>query len=210
MTRLLHVISSPRAEQSDSLAIANTFVDAYVQAHPEAEVDTLNLWADPVPTFDGNRVAAKMNVIGGQTLAGEQATAWDDIVAHAERFTAADLYVFGVPMWNFGIPWILKHYIDAISHPGLLFGIDAEKGYYPLLADKTAVTVYTAGLYAEGVPPQWGVDFQSTYIRGWLQSIGVSPVHEIRFQPTMAPVGGPPEERRVVALDEARQLAEKI
>lgn len=210
MPRLLHIICSPRKEQSDCLTVANTFIDAYVQAHTDTDVDTLDLWADPVPNFDGNRVAAKMTVIGGQTPAGEQATAWDDIVERVERFTRADLYVFGVPMWNFGIPWILKHYIDTITHPGLLFGIDPETGYYPLLKDKTGVAAYTAGLYAQGVPPQWGVDFQSTYFDGWLRFIGISTIHEIRFQPTLAPVGGPPEERRPLALEEARRLGQTL
>ena len=81
MTKLLHIIVSPRAEQSESLRMTQTFVDAYVQANPETEGDTLDLWADPVPTFDGDRVAAKMTVIGGETPSGEQATKWDSVVA---------------------------------------------------------------------------------------------------------------------------------
>ncbi|GEM_PF-4691089 len=67
MTKLLHLIVSPRAEQSESLRITQAFVDAYVEANPATEVDTHDLWADPVPTFDGDRVAAKMTVIGGET-----------------------------------------------------------------------------------------------------------------------------------------------
>ena len=113
-------------------------------------------------------------------------------------------------MYNHGIPWILKHYIDTITQPGLLFGIDPEKGYFGLLEDKTAVVAYTSGIYAPGVPPQWGTDFQSNYFNDWLKFGGVSKVHEIRFQPTIFSSGGTPDERRPSALDEARSLATRL
>lgn len=97
MAKLLHLIVSPRGEQSESLRITQTFVDAYVQTNPKTEVHTHDLWADPVPTFDGDRVAAKMTAIGGETPAGEQATKWDSVVATFNRFAATDLYVIPFP-----------------------------------------------------------------------------------------------------------------
>ena len=45
---------------------------------------------------------------------------WNKIVELFGRFNSADKYVFSVPMWNFGIPYILKHYIDLITQPALL------------------------------------------------------------------------------------------
>lgn len=210
MTKLLHLIASPRGTDSESLGIAQAFVDAYAQAHPDVQVDTVDLWAEPVPTFDGDRVAAKMTVIGGETPTGEQATKWDTVVATFERFAAADLYVAGVPMWNHGIPWILKHYIDTITQPGMIFGIDPEKGYLGLLENKKAVAVYTSGIYVDGGGAEWGTDHQSNYFTEWLNFAGIAEVHEIRFQPTIFPTGGAPDERRPRAYDEARQLAQKI
>jgi FMN-dependent NADH-azoreductase len=60
------------------------------------------------------------------------------------------------------------------------------------------------------VPERWGADFQSTYFTDWLKFGGVSEAHEIRFQPTIFPTGGSPEERRPAALDEARSLAARL
>lgn len=37
------------------------------------------------------------------------------------RFDAAELYLFTVPMWNHGVPYILKQFIDVISQSGLVF-----------------------------------------------------------------------------------------
>ncbi len=210
MTRILHLISSPRPD-SESANITKAFVDAYVAAHPDAEVDTLNLWTDPVPSYDGDRVAAKMTILGGGTPAGVEGSAWEGISAAFERFAAADLYVIGVPMWNAGIPWILKQYIDTITQPGMIWGLD-ENGYSGLLADKgkRAVTVYTSGVYAEGVPPSFGSDFQSTYFRDWLNFAGITDIHEIRLQPTILPGAKPLDERRAYALDEAAELAKQL
>jgi len=209
VTRILHMITSPRAD-SESAALTTAFVDAYVQGHPETEVDVLDLWKDPVAPFDGDRVGAKMTVLGGQSLAGAQATAWDSIAETFARFAAADLYVIGVPMWNAGIPWILKQYIDTITQPGMIWSLDMEAGYTGLLQGKTAVTVYTSGVYADGVPPSFGRDFQTTYFRDWLNFAGITDVHEIRFQPTILPTNGPVDERREIALTETRQLAQKL
>jgi len=32
-----------------------------------------------------------------------------------DRFAAADAYLFSVPMWNAGVPYAVKQWIDIIS-----------------------------------------------------------------------------------------------
>ena len=88
-------------------------------------------------------------------------------------------------MWNGGIPYRLKLYIDIITQPGLLFGFDPAKGYFGLLKDKKATVVYSSGVFAPGNPPQYGLDFQSNYLDWWLRFIGVADVQVIRFQPSL-------------------------
>jgi putative NADPH-quinone reductase len=46
-----------------------------------------------------------------------------------DRFNAADIYLFAVPMWNAGVPWVLKHLIDTITQPSMCFGFDPSSGY---------------------------------------------------------------------------------
>ncbi len=41
----------------------------------------------------------------------------------------ADHYVFAVPIWNGGLPYRLKQYIDIITQLGISFNFDPEKGY---------------------------------------------------------------------------------
>ena len=146
----------------------------------------LPLWQTELPAFDGDKAAAKVNVMLGQEQNAVQKTAWDQIVEIASRFIAADRYLFAVPMWNGTIPYKLKHYIDIIHQPSLLWGLKPETGYFGLLENKHATLVLTAGAYADSFPsPAFGVDHQSTYLKAWLNQAGVTAIDKVRFQPTL-------------------------
>lgn len=186
MTKLLFVQASPRGAESKSIEIAKAYLGALVANNPDLDVDVIDLWEADLPAFDGNKAAAKMNVIVGQDQNDAQKTAWDQIVGIASRFISADRYLFGVPMWNGGIPYRLKQYIDLIHQPGLTFGLEPETGYFGLLKNKHATLALTSGAYAQHFPsPALGVDHQSTYLRSWLNQAGVTEIDEIRFQPTL-------------------------
>jgi FMN-dependent NADH-azoreductase len=84
-------------------------------------------------------------------------------------------------MWNGGIPYRLKHYIDIIHQPGLMFGLDPANGCFGLLHNKKATLVLTSGAFSQAMPsPAFGVDHQSTYMRTWLNQAGVTDIDEIR------------------------------
>ena len=186
MTKLLYIQASPRHSASRSIAVADAYLAALKARDPSLEVDTIELWDAGLPEFDGNRANAKLTVFAGGVNEGAQATLWDEIVDIASRFTRADRYLFAIPMWNGGIPYKLKQYIDLIHQPGLTFGFDPEKGYFGLLKEKSATLVYTSGAFSEAFPsPAFGVDHQSTYMRSWLNQAGVIDLEEIRYQPTI-------------------------
>jgi FMN-dependent NADH-azoreductase len=149
-----------------------------------------------------------MSVFAGRRPEGEQGDAWADVLRVFERFNAADRYLFTVPMWNHGVPWPLKHLIDTISQPGMVFGFDPEAGYSGLLEGKRAVVVYTSGVYGPGRPRAFGSDFHSTYFNDWLQWAGIRDITEIRFQPTIATAD--PGALRERALAEARALGRRF
>ncbi len=186
MRNLLFIQASPRGMQSKSIQIAETYCSALRQQNPDLNIDVLSLWDVDLPAFDGDKAAAKINVMLGKEHTPAQKTAWDQIVEIASRFIAADRYLFAVPMWNSGIPYRLKHYIDVIHQPGLLWGLKPESGYFGLLENKQATLVLTAGAYAPSAPsPAFGVDHHSTYLRAWLNQAGVTAIDEVRFEPTL-------------------------
>jgi FMN-dependent NADH-azoreductase len=203
MSTLLHVSSSPRGAASESLALASVFLDSYREMHPEVRVQTLDLWQAGLPVFGPVGASAKMVAFGGGTPEGDLAAVWRQAQALADQFTAADLYLFSVPMWNAGVPYVLKQWIDIITQPGMVFGFDPAAGYSGLVQGKKAMAIYTSGVYSPGAPIQFGNDFHATFISDWLRFVGVTDVTEIRFQPTILPAS--PDEDRATARAAARE-----
>lgn len=206
MTKLLYIQASPRKSDSKSLQLAAVYLDALRAANPDLDIDVLDLWDTELPAFDGDKAAAKMNVITGaaQNAAGQ--TAWDEIVRITKRFISADRYLIASPMWNSGIPYRLKHYIDLVHQPGMLWRLDPETGYEGLLEGKQATLALTSGVYAQGVAePAFGVDHHAAYLRMWLNQAGIQRIDELRFQPSMLTDDPAGDLRK--ALSEATHLA---
>ena len=186
MPSLLHVSASPRGAESESLAIAHTFLGALQDKRPDVSIDTFDLWDGSLPEFGPAAAAAKMNVFAGQAPAGEQAAAWQAAERTFGRLAAADYYLFSVPMWNHGIPYVLKQFIDVVSQPGMVFSFDPARGYTGLLTGRRAVVVCTSAVYGTGRPAAFGSDFQAPYLRDWLAWAGVADITEIHFRPNLA------------------------
>jgi FMN-dependent NADH-azoreductase len=195
MTRLLHIAASPRGGASESLQIADTFLGAYREAHPDNDTETWNLWDGSLPTFGPAAAAAKMEIFAGRTPEGEQATAWHAARQTFARFDSAQHLLFSVPMWNAGIPYILKQLVDVISQPGMVFGVDPHTGYSHLLegTGKKAAVIYTSAVWGPGLGSAFGNNFQSTYFEDWLRWTGITDIAQIRYHPTL---NGSAEHRR--------------
>lgn len=65
MSTLLHISASPRGGASESLQIANTFAETYRETHPDAKVQTWDLWDGTLPEFGSAAAGAKMTIFGG-------------------------------------------------------------------------------------------------------------------------------------------------
>jgi FMN-dependent NADH-azoreductase len=209
VTRVLHVIVSPRGTASMSRALTGEIVAGCREARADVEVDEWDLWTDPPTPFGPAQVEAKMAVIGGDSPTGAAGVAWDGIRRSADRFAAADAYVLGVPMWNNGIPWPLKLLIDTVTQPGLVFRFDPATGYHGLLEDKRAGVAYTSRVYQPGAPSSFGRDFHSTYVDDWLRFTGITDVRSVRLQPTRPASPGYPD-REAAARTRARAIGHEL
>lgn len=189
MKNLLYVKASPMEELSSSVAVADAFVEAYRKRNPEDKITVLDLFKTPLPPFDGFTVRAKYAIMRGKPHSREEAAGWQAVVDVINRFKAADKYVFAVPMWNFGIPYPLKHYIDVITQPGLTFSFSPSEGYKGLVTGRSAVVVYArGGVYSPGSGAE-KYDFQMPYVQNALGFIGITDVKTFVVEPTLA--GGP-------------------
>ena len=205
MAKLLYIESSPRKDRSASIAVARHFLDTYRKTNPKDGIETLDLWATNLPRFDGLTIEAKYAIVNGQPHTAEQAQAWKAVVTLAEHFKSADKYLLSLPMWNFGIPYTLKHYIDVLVQPGLTFSYTPSEGYKGLVTGRPAAAVYArGGAYGPGSGAE-NYDKQSDYLRHILGFIGLTDVKQIFVEPTLA---GPDAKEKAVAM--AKENAEKL
>jgi FMN-dependent NADH-azoreductase len=206
-SRVLFVTASPR-EESHSVHLAEAFLDSYCSALPNTAVDRLNTFTD-LPAFGAQHVSAKMALIARDPVPEAASANWAEVLEVAARVQAADTLLFAVPMWNGGIPWALKLFVDTVTQPGVAFSYDPATGYRGLLGGRRAVVAYASRVYAPDVAPAFGVDHQSTYFGWWLRYCGIDDIHELRIQPTRPSETFAAERDRATleARDVARALA---
>ena len=203
MTKLMYVKASPRGERSHSIAVANAFVQAYLEKHPDTEVLERNIFEMDLPPFDGQTIRGKYNIMQGRDFTPEEENAWKAVEAVIQDFSQADVYAFAVPMWNFNIPYRLKHLIDLIVQPGYTFSVD-DQGYHGLLKNKKAFVAYArSGSYPKGDPRE-AYNHQSPYLRFILGFMGITDVHTVALEGTLSPGL---EDAKKAAVAEARNLA---
>jgi FMN-dependent NADH-azoreductase len=147
-----------------------------------------------------------MAVFAGSTPRGEGAAAWQAAKNAFARFESAERLLFSIPMWNAGIPYILKQLIDVISQPGMVFGVDPHTGYTHLLEGKgkKAAVIYTSAVWGPGLGSAFGTNFQSTYFEDWLRWTGITDITQIRYHPTLT---GAADDERHKAHATARERA---
>lgn len=205
MSRLLYIESSPRKARSKSIRVAKAFLDAYRSQNPGDEVVTLDLWDRPLPEFDGATIDAKYQILHGQEFDDSQAKAWQAVVDVCDEFKSADKYVLSLPMWNFGIPYKLKHYIDVITQPGLTFSFDPATGYSGLVTGKPAAVIYSRGGEFSSDEAK-GMDHQQSYVEQVLGFFGFTEIHPIVVEPTLA-APEDVEKTEGAAIEDAQRIA---
>ncbi|HEV2673694.1 MAG TPA: NAD(P)H-dependent oxidoreductase [Aliidongia sp.] len=186
MTHILYIEASPRKARSASTEIARHALAAWRSEDATVTVDTLDLWSESLPEFDGPAMEAKYAGLSGTPLTAEQAAAWSQIRALAGRFLAADALVVAAPLWNFSIPYKLKHLIDVVSQKDLLFTFD-ESGFGGLLRGRKALVICARGLdYSpSAATPAGTYDFQKPYLETWLQFVGISEIVSVVAEKTL-------------------------
>jgi len=208
MSRLLYIQASPRGQRSHSVAVADAFIEAYEQKHPDDEIEILNVFDESIPNFDGLAVQAKYTILHGKPHSQAEQEVWKDVEQVIEQFTSADKFVLAVPMWNFSIPYRLKQYIDLLVQPGYTFSYSPEAGYQGLVSGKPMLAVFArGGEYPPGSGAE-GYDLQTKYIELIFGFMGFTDIRSVVVEPTLQ--GGPDvaETKRQEAIEKVKEIAE--
>jgi FMN-dependent NADH-azoreductase len=161
---ILRVDASPRGKQSVSRDLADRIID---RLNP-ANVVTRDV-AGGLPPLSQAWIDA--NFTPAEDRSAEQRLELarsDGLVAELE---AADTIVISLPIWNFGIPSMLKAWVDLVARVGLTFQY-TESGPVGLLDGKRAILAVTSG----GTKTGSEVDYATAYLRHVLGFMGIQEV----------------------------------
>ena len=89
------------------------------------------------------------------------------------ELSQADEYVIGVPMHNFGVPSVLKLWIDQIARVGRTFAY-REKGPKGLIVGKKATFIIATGGIYDAQTQMASFNFVEPYLRSVFGFLGVT------------------------------------
>src|ERR1700733_8511283 len=171
MSTLLHIDSSPLYGRSVSRQLTDAFVTQWKSSHPSGTVVDRDLNATSISPITADWVGAAYTPEEARTpQQKERLTLSDALLAELEQ---ADEYVFGVPMHNFGVPSVLKLWIDQIARVGRTFSYanGAPKG---LLVDKKATFIIATGGVYDAQTQMASFNFVEPYLRSVFGFLGVT------------------------------------
>lgn len=138
---LLHIDSSARqglsgAERhgSHTRRLGRRFIERWQSLRPQDQLKHRDL-ATQAPAFvSAEWIAAAFTPPAHRSRESQAVLAESD--ALVDELCAADVIVIGTPMYNFGMPAVLKAYVDNIVRVGRTFGFDRQRQglpYWPML-----------------------------------------------------------------------------
>ena len=195
MSNVLHISASIRGEESVSRQLGNLILDSLKASG--ATFTERDLSANDIPFVDAARFEANLTPSAERTAEqAELAAIADTLIAELQ---AADTIVFSIPVYNFGVPAVVKAWADLVARAGTTFAY-TESGPKGLLEGKKAYIAAASG----GTPVGSNMDFMSNWFTFFLGFLGITDVELVAADGIMG-AGG--EEKISQAKAEALKLA---
>lgn len=173
MSQVLFVKANNRpAEQSATVKLYESFLQAYKETHPNDEIIELNLFELNLPYYDLDMLNGLFKVSNGIPTTPEEQKAADLANGYLEQFLNADKVVFAFPLWNFTIPAQLLTYLFYLNQAGKTFKY-TEQGPVGLIGGKKVALLHArGGVYSEG--PMSGLEMSLNYVKNTLAFWGIN------------------------------------
>jgi FMN-dependent NADH-azoreductase len=181
MATVLHLDASPRGERSHSRRMTREFVEAWKVNYPNDMVVYRDIGRNPIPHVDEAWIAAAFTPAEQRTSEIWYALRISEELV--DEFLAADIYVFGIPMYNWSVTSGFKAYIDQIVRINRTWSYIPEENpefpYKPLVRGKKMYAILPRGdgEFAVG-ERNYQRDFQMPYLQ---EASGMLEVTDITF-----------------------------
>jgi FMN-dependent NADH-azoreductase len=173
MPTLLHIDSSPIYGRSVSRQLTGAFVAQWKSSHRDGQVVDRDLNATSIPPINAEWVGAVYTPEAARTPQQKELLALSDFLL--AELAAADEYVFGVPMHNFGVPSVLKLWIDQITRVEKTFSYADGTPKGLIIGKKATFLIATGGIY-DGQTQMASFNFVEPYLRALFGFLGLTDV----------------------------------
>jgi FMN-dependent NADH-azoreductase len=171
MLTLLRIDSSPLYDRSVSRQLTAAFVTHWKASHPDGKVVDRDLNATAMPPINAEWVGAVYRPEQARTAQQKRLLLLSDsLLAELEQ---ADEYVIGVPMHNFGVPSVLKLWIDQIARVGRTFSYGDGRPKGLVIGRKATFLIATCGIY-DAQTQMASFNFVEPYLRSVFGFLGVT------------------------------------
>lgn len=164
---ILYINSSARTKPSNSRAIGDYLVDRLGDSAVRRD-----LGREPLPPISGDDLIGVHGSQAANRESLEQQLALPEQLI--EELRQSNTLVISTAMYNFGIPVVLKQWIDSICRAGISFQY-TEQGPVGLLGVKRAYIITASG----GTPIGSEMDFASPYLEHICRFIGIEEIFHI-------------------------------
>ena len=191
MSNILFITASMRGAQSVSNTIGQALLTNLTK---EADtVVTRDLSKNDLPFITEEIFSANLTPAADRTPEQAELAAIADTLI--QELQAADTIVFATPVYNFGVPAIVKAWADLVARAGTTFKY-TENGPVGLLEGKKAYITAASG----GTPIGADFDFMSRWLTFFLGFLGISDVEVIAADGIMGADG---EAKIAAAIEKA-------
>ena len=168
-TRILHINSSIFGDNGQSSQLSHYLV-AQIQAKQPVELTYRDLAAQPLPHLSAQTLQALMAAPTERTVDQQAIVAAADLLIN--ELKEADVLVLSAPMYNFGLPSVVKAWMDYIARAGVTFRY-TDTGPVGLLdASKVVYVVSTRG----GVYQGSASDSQTPFVNTFFNFLGLTDI----------------------------------
>lgn len=196
MTTLLHIRSSSNLQGSVTRQIGADVLARLSAKHPGATVIERDLVKEPLPHISPAFVGA---MFAGNPDAPELALSNRLI----DELFASDIFVIEVPMYNLGIPSVLKAWVDHVSRAHKTFRYTPSGPEGLLKGKKVILVAGSGGIYSDG--PMKAMDHAVGHMLAILGLFGISDIETIRIEG-----GAFGKDEMAAALSRARAKVEML
>ncbi len=179
MAHVLHLDASPRGERSHSRRMTRAFVERWKHSYPDDIVTYRDIGRNPVPHVTETWIAAAFTPAEQRTPELKETLRISDELV--DEFLAADIYVMGIPMYNWTVSSGFKAYIDNIVRINRTWAYIPEENpefpYKPLVHGKRMFVISARG--DGGFAPggrNAQRDFLTPYIKEAFSMLGVTDI----------------------------------